>query len=172
MVFGRPKQFGCLRLLGTGLLALSLVHTPLPKADFHNIRHHDGPGEACPYHEHLLSWHPNATEAADVAVLHWHWFLPLAGDSGPSSDGQTSSVHSQVPDWSGLGWESAPQLPSLNRVRFIGRSGLEGPPAFWALLGTGPVALAARGSPLTLHAFASTFAPATSLTSLLGRWNC
>jgi hypothetical protein len=64
------------RALGIGILIFGVIHVPLPQADFHNIRHHDGPGELCPFHDHLLRWHPSATSAADVSILHWHWFIP------------------------------------------------------------------------------------------------
>ena len=59
------------------MLILSAIHIPLPQADYHNIRHHDAPGEICPFHDHLLRWHPAATSDADVALFHWHWFVPL-----------------------------------------------------------------------------------------------
>src|SRR3954452_18321557 len=69
------------RSLGIVFLILSLVHAPLPQPDFHNIRHHDGPGEVCDHHDHLLRWHPGAGVARDVAILHWHWFLPTSEPS-------------------------------------------------------------------------------------------
>ena len=75
------------RTLGISLLILSLVHTPLPQPDFHNIRHHDGPGEVCEHHDHLLRWHPGAGVARDVAVLHWHWFLPADPGTDPPAEG-------------------------------------------------------------------------------------
>ena len=46
-------------ILGIGFLILSAIHIPLPQADYHNIRHHDAPGEICLYHDHLLRWHPS-----------------------------------------------------------------------------------------------------------------
>ena len=46
------------RGLGILFVILSLVHAPLPEPDFHNIRHHDRPGEVCDHHDHLLRWHP------------------------------------------------------------------------------------------------------------------
>ena len=63
--------------MGIGILILSLVHVPLPQADYHNIRHHDAPGEICGYHDHLLRWHPSADHDDDVTMLHWHWFVPI-----------------------------------------------------------------------------------------------
>ena len=55
-----------------------------PRPTIHNIRHHDAPGEVCPYHDHLLRWHPWADSDDDVALLHWHWFVPLV-DPGPAA---------------------------------------------------------------------------------------
>ena len=78
MVWSRAQR--CSRMArdaGIGLLILSLVHVPLPQADYHNIRHHDAPGEICGYHDHLLRWHPSADLNDDVTMLHWHWFVPL-----------------------------------------------------------------------------------------------
>ena len=42
--------------LGITLLILSLVHAPWPQADFHNVRHHDEPGQVCEHHDHLLRY--------------------------------------------------------------------------------------------------------------------
>ena len=72
----RPLAHAGLRRFGVVLLALGLFRVPLPQADFHNIRHHDGTGEVCPHHDHLLRWHPKASQNEDVAMLHWHWFVP------------------------------------------------------------------------------------------------
>jgi hypothetical protein len=66
------RDFRCLRI---ALLILGLVPIPLPQIDFHNIRHHDGPGEVCEFHDHLLVWHPDAGLSEDVAVWHCHWLL-------------------------------------------------------------------------------------------------
>ncbi|MHC5543170.1 hypothetical protein ACYOEI_33525, partial [Singulisphaera rosea] len=85
------------RRLGIILLIFSLVHTPLPEPDFHNIRHKDAPGEVCEHHDHLLRWHPNASLADDVAVLHWHWFLPQSERSNSGApDGP--ALHAHVSD--------------------------------------------------------------------------
>jgi hypothetical protein len=160
------------RCLGIGLLILSLGHTPLPKADYHNIRHHDGPGQVCRLHEHLLLWHPNAGLADDVAILHWHWFLPMAGGPGSNTDSQSPALHGCVPDWSGLTWENVPQLATDARPRFIGRLAL-GPaemnlPAFDVAMET------VSGQPdlPLVHAFSATFAPRIPLSALLQRWVC
>jgi hypothetical protein len=153
-----------------GLLILSLGHTPLPSADYHNIRHHDGPGEVCPYHDHLLAWHPDAKVAEDVAVLHWHWFLPLPGGSN-APDGR-SGILSRVPDWSSLTWTDNPQVAPESRVRFVGRAMVDDP-----TLASLPIMVAVplvqvRAGPRSSHTFSATFAPRVRLTSLLQRWVC
>src|SRR5436190_2129737 len=104
MAFGRARQRGA-RSLGITLLIFSLVHTPLPQADFHNIRHHDAPGEVCEHHDHLLRWHPGAGSAEDVAILHWHWFLPLPGDSASSGGGAGPALHAHVADVLATNWD-------------------------------------------------------------------
>ena len=75
-------RFGT-RILLTGIVILSVIHVPLPQADYHNVRHHDGSGEVCEHHDHLLRWHPSADSNADLALLHWHWFLPLLEPANP-----------------------------------------------------------------------------------------
>ena len=82
-----------LRALGIVFVILSLVHTPLPQPDFHNIRHHDGPGEICTFHDHLLRWHPDAGLADDVAVLHWHWFFAASVPSVMHPRGTWPAIH-------------------------------------------------------------------------------
>ncbi|WP_165234628.1 hypothetical protein [Aquisphaera insulae] len=75
------------------MLIPGLFHVPLPEADFHNVRHHDAAGENCPNHEHLLRWHPSAGRAADVSILHWHWFVPSGrGSEPPQTDGLTNDL--------------------------------------------------------------------------------
>ncbi len=96
------------RLLGISLLVLSLVHAPLPLADFHNVRHHDAPGEVCEHHDHLLRWHPDAGQAEDVAVLHWHWILPESGPVEPGHSGDGSMIHAHVSGWDAPQPESGP----------------------------------------------------------------
>jgi hypothetical protein len=88
------------RALAVSTLIFGVVHVPLPQADYHNIRHHDGPGEVCPYHDHLLRWHPSASVNDDVALLHWHWFVP------PGELGEPSSPPGAVP----LGAASGPAV--------------------------------------------------------------
>ncbi len=97
MICGTKRVYR-LRLAGIAWLALSLIHTPLPWPDFHNVRHHDGPGEVCANHEHLLQWHPGATRAEDVALFHWHWFVPLEGESAPAQGHDGLSLHATALD--------------------------------------------------------------------------
>jgi hypothetical protein len=67
------------------MLIPGLSRVPLPQADFHNIRHHHGTGEICPHHDHLLRWHPTASQDDDIAVVHWHWIIPRTGESSDRS---------------------------------------------------------------------------------------
>jgi hypothetical protein len=73
------------RLLWILMLVPGLLRVPLPQADFHNIRHHHELGQICPHHDHLLRWHPTASQNDDVAVVHWHWIIPRLGDQGEGS---------------------------------------------------------------------------------------
>ncbi len=110
-------QHRILARLMVALSALSLIHIPLPQADFHNVRHHDGPGEYCPFHDHLLAWHPTADTNADVSLLHWHWFVSLedmggntrAADShhGP---GPGPSMHAQQGEGPAFDWSASAAL--------------------------------------------------------------
>jgi hypothetical protein len=157
------------RALGIALLILSLVHAPWPQADFHNVRHHDAPGQICEYHDHLLRWHPDASQAEDVAVLHWHWFLPSSAPVEPGHSGQGPALHAHV-----SGWDVA--TPDSGPVVVPDRSSrpLDPPP-------TGPL-LAGEAAPFVVpgddpgprlrpgpvHACA----PRTPLNCWLQRWSC
>ena len=107
-----PGRSGARRVLGVVLLTLGFVHVPLPQPDFHNIRHHDIPGEVCEHHDHLLRWHPGAGSASDVAVLHWHWVLPSAEIDDPSApDGsRKAALHAHAFDWPSGSWDDGPQV--------------------------------------------------------------
>jgi hypothetical protein len=159
------------RTLGIALLILSLVHTPLPQPDYHNIRHHDGAGEVCAYHDHLLRWHPTAGGAQDVAVLHWHWFLPTAPEPGPQGSGL--ALHAHSPDWQTSCWESGgPQITPDSSSRptcQLALSPLDLPLTIIDPAHLGAAPQAGIHPPL---AFGATFAPRVSLTSLLHRWVC
>jgi hypothetical protein len=109
------------RLLGISLLIASVVRVPLPQADYHNIRHHDAPGEICPFHDHLLRWHPSAAIDADVALLHWHWFVPLAESDDPNppngDDRQGPFLHAHFSDWPSPDWLDEPVISPDVRSR-------------------------------------------------------
>lgn len=95
---GRPMMIVG-QWLGIALMIPGLLRVPLPQVDFHIIRHHHGAGEVCLQHDHLLRWHPQAAEDGDVAVLHWHWFLPHCLDSALAEDrGDAPVLHAHAVD--------------------------------------------------------------------------
>jgi hypothetical protein len=111
-----------------GILTLSVIHVPLPQADYHNVRHHDGPGEVCDHHDHLLRWHPSADSNADLALLHWHWFLPMLEPANPHQrpdddhhrPGSGPALHAHVGD--GLvpeDWRGEPLLQMGGASRLL-----------------------------------------------------
>ena len=117
-----------LRSLWIGLLILGAIHIPLPQADYHNVRHHDAPGEICPYHDHLLRWHPWAAENQDVSLLHWHWFVPLVepgarqlGDDEHRPPGSGPALHAHVGDWPEPDWTGTPMIRPDHFGRMHGR---------------------------------------------------
>jgi hypothetical protein len=155
------------------IVILSLVHTPLPQPDFHNIRHHDGPGEVCEHHDHLLRWHPGAGAARDVALLHWHWYVPSPDGSDSLPGGSGLAVHAHAPDLQPASWADGPLVTAdTTSSRLVLK------------LAAAPLSLPQGQSALLLHgiglapssrapaAFGATFAPGVSLTSLLQRWTC
>jgi hypothetical protein len=153
------------------ILILGLAHTPLPQADFHNIRHHDGAGEVCEHHDHLLRWHPGAGRAEDVAVLHWHWFLPGAGPTDtPPSTPKGPALHAHVVDWQASTWEEGPPISADTTSR---GAVPEPPPGLTGLVATAPRVSAVPAVPRrSEHSFGATFAPTASLACLLQRWHC
>jgi hypothetical protein len=168
-----------LQILGVGIVILSVIHVPLPQADYHNVRHHDGFGEVCEHHDHLLRWHPSADSNADVTLLHWHWFLPLLEPADPhqrSGDdhhrpGSGPSLHAHVgdglvpDDWRGESliqmagsWQVIDQL-ALN-ISFVSADD----PSSAAGIAMLARALAGRASP-----------PASARAqraAIFQRWNC
>jgi hypothetical protein len=158
-------------------LILSAIHVPLPQADYHNIRHHDAPGEICPYHDHLLRWHPSATSDADVSLLHWHWFLPLVqpGAQLPDSDsdrpGRGLALHAHVGDWPEPDWTGGPAVRPDDRGRLVEQLTLRFPGAcsvpFW------PELADPRAGARAFGAAPPDAAPARAERSALNqRWNC
>ena len=160
------------RCLGIGLLILGLGHTPWPEADFHNVRHHDAPGEVCRYHDHLLRWHPGAGSADDVAMLHWHWVLPGPGTTDTNPEDGRPALIAALPDWSGLTSERAPQIAVGVQGRPIDPPGL----GLLSMLPPTPDATAegslVRAGPTRVRAFGATFARRISRNALLNRWTC
>lgn len=161
------------RSLGIVLMILSLSQTPLPAPDFHNVRHHDGAGEVCEHHDHLLRWHPNAGLAEDVAILHWHWFLPTPGIPDQPSDNTGPAMHAHVADAFAPTWDDGLPRKADEPFRPIGRPSDSGP-SFQVppILDGAWFVVASRDGPRTVRAFSATFAPHTNITSLLVRWTC
>ena len=162
------------------MLILSAIHIPLPQADYHNIRHHDAPGEICPYHDHLLRWHPTAASADDVALLHWHWFLPLVQPSaapGGADDehrapGSGPALHAHLGDWPEPDWGSDPVIRPESRGRFLEQLGL-------GLFGAGSGSITAQFAAVDPEPSSLSPNPASEparvrapRTALFQRWNC
>jgi hypothetical protein len=162
------------------MLILSVIHVPLPQADFHNIRHQDGPGQICLHHDHLLRWHPSAESNDDVALLHWHWFVPLVElgkqDYRPNEDGHRPgsgpALHAHVGD--GLqpdDWRSEPVLNPDSRGRLLDHLALGQSMTAWAQFLV-PLAVDAESG----RRRALSHGPAAGLRAariaLVERWNC
>ncbi len=155
--------------LGIALLILGVGNVPWPRADFHNIRHHDGPGESCPLHDHLLGSHPEAGRAEDVAVLHWHWVPPHC----PTPVDDPAAMHALTQDW--------PAAEGAGSLILVPPE-----PSGWLEAETGPMtdAVASLFEPCpirppgprldagALRASASLLDGPPPLTILLGRWTC
>lgn len=153
------------------MLILSLGHWPMPQADFHSIRHHDGPGEVCELHEHLLRWHPHAGPLTDVAVLHWHWLPPSADWGDRDSESGKSALLAPPADWLAVDLGGGPALVPEPRLTLLGR-----PPLTLAGL-VAPLALPGERLPIRAGPWPAEFPtpclPAGhSLTALLQRWTC
>jgi len=176
----RPADWRGARPLGIALLILSVVHVPLPQADYHNIRHHDAPGELCVYHDHLLRWHPSADYDDDVALLHWHWFVPLVelGDPHPRPNddnerpGSGPAMHAHIGDsLQPNDWRSEPGMQPDGRGRFLTHLALGLSTACPASLSGQPALV-----PDPKRFSACLIGPADGLraarTELFQRWNC
>jgi hypothetical protein len=158
--------------LGIIFLIFSLVHTPLPQPDFHNIRHHDAPGEVCEHHDHLLRWHPGAGVAQDVAILHWHWFLPTSEPSDTPLPDDRPALHAHVFDGFASTCEDAPRIVPDTHSQLIARTATTAHAA--VSLDLLPAISRAPGSPgrCRQEAPGATAAPCARLTTLLQRWVC
>lgn len=168
---GGRVEVSWVRLLAMALLAFCQVRAPLPQPDFHNIRHHDGPGEVCPHHDHLLRWHPGAGFATDVAVLHWHWFVPMRSDEAASRS--TPALHAHLPDQPATPWDGGPELATEPPSRpDLTLRLADGPPSAGGLV---PVADALAGPPRSGR-FAAGVGCATAARwvspAALQRWVC
>jgi hypothetical protein len=160
------------RCLGISLLILGLIHAPWPQADFHNVRHQDGPGQVCEHHDHLLRWHPDAVQAEDVAILHWHWFLPTTSPLSPGHSGDGPAMHAYVSGWDATSPEVGPSA-----VPDSSSKPLDLAPPRPLPIGTAPFALAIDRPGLReglgpIRTFGATFAPRISPASRLQRWSC
>jgi hypothetical protein len=160
------------RTLGITLLILSLVHAPWPQADFHNVRHHDQPGQVCEHHDHLLRWHPDAGQADDVALLHWHWVLPTSGPLESGHHGDGPALHAHVSGWDATSPDSGPLVVPDRSSRPV-----DAPPPSLLALEAAPFARPADRPGLreglgSVRTFGATFSPRISLASRLQRWSC
>jgi hypothetical protein len=160
--------------LGIVLMIPGLLQVPLPQADFHVVRHHHGAGELCPKHDHLLRWHPQASEGEDVAVLHWHWLLPRSSDLTPPEIAGRSipAVHAHDGDPNHLDPTSGPivvqDVPDLgSRGAIASAQGLS--PALASWLVPPPPAPPDLGP---ARRAASDGFPADFALARLVRWNC
>ncbi len=180
MTLRRPLRYSGARLMGITMLILGMLRIPLPQVDFHSIRHYHQAGEICPYHDHLLRWHPSASANEDVAVLHWHWLPPGSEDDKPTSSGGDDhtgpasgpALHAHFADLLEPDRSGEPVILPDHRGRF--------------LLGTAsgfstvhPAHVLAQRSPVVSVSSACGdfpgIEPSRPLTGLLGlcqRWNC
>jgi hypothetical protein len=176
----RRTERRSLRSLGIGLMILSAIHIPLPQPDYHNIRHHDAPGEICPYHDHLLRWHPRAAANEDVSLLHWHWFVPLVepgarppgGDDDRHAPRSGPALHAHVGDWPEPDWTGSPVIRPDGRGRLLDRLTLS---SFGAA--SGYVSGASATDTFQPGLFSACPPGGVALlraarTSLFQRWNC
>jgi len=161
-----------MRISGIIFLIFGLVHTPLPQPDFHNIRHHDAPGEVCDYHDHLLRWHPLAGTAEDVAILHWHWFVPFADEPEADLPGSGLAIHAHISDWFASSWDDGPRILPDDSSQLLGRLTLTAP-VWCAPLDLFSGSLALPGTePWRFLLSRAPSARTPSLNSLLQRWVC
>jgi hypothetical protein len=167
----RSRRWPRVRALGIVLVILGVGHVPLPAPDYHSIRHHDGPGEVCEHHDHLMRWHPHAGFAEDVAILHWHLFMPASGSSDQVPGPAGPAMHAHTADLYTPTWDDGPQWEPGAPLRLLDppTSGFAG--ILLASL-TGPTCLASRTRSGPIHAFSATFAPRAPLTALYVRWVC
>jgi hypothetical protein len=167
--------------MGIGLLIVSLIHVPLPQADYHNIRHHDGPGERCLYHDHLVRWHPSAEFDEDVALLHWHWFVPVVELGNPlhrtgdddQRPGSGPAMHAHVGDsLQPDDWRSEPVLQPEGRGRVCAHLALAQSDSDSAHPSDHPFPFNTDPGRLCTGAASLGAGMRALRTGLLERWNC
>jgi len=162
--------------MGISLLIASVVRLPLPQADFHNIRHHDSPGEICLFHNHLLRWHPTAESDADVALLHWHWFVPLAESDDPDQragdDRQGPVLHAHFSDWPVPDWLDQPVIGPDSRGRSAGDLSLSLAAAHSAYLASHVASTSFEPGCFSLSSTNSADRLRADRCARLQRWNC
>lgn len=164
-----------LRVGAIAWLIVAIVRPPLPVPDYHQIEHHDGPGQVCEYHEHLLRWHVEARHAPSPTVLHWHWvvFQPLRGGVA-DSDSPLPVCHGQNVDWLAPTWTESPQITSSRSTLPLARfaaPGHDGPSPSSGLL---PHRIDPSPPQRAPAAFARALRATSSPPSLasLQRWTC
>lgn len=168
---GRAERGRGARAAWVVALVVGLGPWPLPKADFHNVRHHDRPGEVCALHEHLLRWHPGAGVAADVAVLHWHWIPPAADPRGLPDRDDAPTLHASGPDRFAPTWDDGPRLaPETSRWARHLAPELAAPGLAGATLLASDATVRARAGPSPGDA--ATAFGRVPRTALLQRWCC
>lgn len=168
-----PQHRG--RFLLVSLLILGLARAPMPRADFHNVRHHDAAGEVCELHDHLLRWHPDAGRAADVAILHWHWLAPGLGEEDPATLGRNlPQIHAHVDEGAAIVVDDSPQiaadpgLPQIEPPQALPWSSPDAVLPCPALAESG-----VRAGPYPpLRAYSLTLATHDTLARWLSRWTC
>ena len=163
-----------IRLVTIVATVLGLVRVPLPQLDYHSIRHQDGPGEVCTYHDHLLRWHPQTIAHEEITVLHWHWFTPTGtGASLPESpaDQDGPAWHALVPVPEAVVGDNGQCVLSGHEPEPISR--VVATSADLELMVPPPRSMGlGRDGLVRLPGFAATFAPSTARSALLSRWNC
>ncbi len=158
------------------MLIASVVRVPLPQADYHNIRHHDAPGEICAFHDHLLKWHPSAAFDADVALLHWHWFVPLAESDDPNhqngDDRQGPFVHAHFSDWPEPDWLDRPVISPDLRGRFAGDLAIRLAATDCAFLASQFVPTGSGPRSISVFSDCAGYGLRAGRIAHLERWNC
>ena len=164
------------RFLAVSLLIVGLLPAPWPKVEFHNVRHHDAPGQVCEYHDHLLRWHPDAGSAEDVAVLHWHWAwpskAPSESESGSGHNGDGPRLHAHLLDDALPASDLQPMIVADTSARSLAPPVAAPPSSVLAFDPPARDSLSLRSGSALALTFGATFAPRTSLTSRLHRWSC